>query len=87
MLNSGLSFFTGKILKRQNKGYFYRSNNYKNSSLLITKNKNKMSSQAKPQAQKKSDFPWAIVVIVSSLIVSELIFHVIFGARSHLWMI
>jgi biopolymer transport protein ExbB len=40
-------------------------------------------SQAKPQSQKKSDFPWAIVVIVTSLIVSELIFHLVFGARSH----
>lgn len=83
MLNSGLSFFTDKILKRQNKGYFYRSLKNKNSSILITKNKNKMSSQAKPQAQKKSDFPWAAVVIVASLVVSELIFHIIFGARSH----
>ena len=42
-----------------------------------------MSSQAKPQAQKKSDFPWAIVVILSSLVVSELIFHLVFGARVH----
>lgn len=42
-----------------------------------------MSSQAKPQAQKKSDFPWALVVIVTSLIVSEIIFHVVFGARQH----
>jgi len=42
-----------------------------------------MSSQAKPQTQKKSDFPWAIVVIVASLIVSELIFHLVIGARSH----
>ncbi len=42
-----------------------------------------MSSQAKPQAQKKSDFPWALVVIGTSLIVSELIFHFVFGARQH----
>ncbi|MFN8323381.1 MAG: MotA/TolQ/ExbB proton channel family protein [Chitinophagales bacterium] len=42
-----------------------------------------MSSQAKPQAQKKSDFPWAAVVIVTSLVVSEIIFHFVFGARSH----
>jgi len=42
-----------------------------------------MSSQAKPKAQKKSDFPWALVVIVVGLIVSELIFHLVFGARSH----
>src|SRR5688572_3499380 len=40
-------------------------------------------SQAKPQAQKKSDFPWAVVVIVTGLIVSELIFHLVFGARQH----
>jgi len=70
-------------LKRQNKRYFYRSLKKTKSPLLITKNKNKMSSQAKPQAQKKSDFPWAIVVIVSALVVSELIFHLVFGARSH----
>ena len=42
-----------------------------------------MSSQAKPQAQKKSDFPWAAVVIVTSLVVSEIIFHLVFGARQH----
>ena len=42
-----------------------------------------MSSQAKPKAQKKSDFPWALVVIVTSLIVSEVIFHLVFGARQH----
>jgi biopolymer transport protein ExbB len=42
-----------------------------------------MSSQAKPQAQKKSDFPWTAVVIITSLIVSELIFHLVFGARQH----
>ncbi|MBP6731947.1 MAG: MotA/TolQ/ExbB proton channel family protein [Chitinophagales bacterium] len=42
-----------------------------------------MSSQAKPQAQKKSDFPWALVVILTSLAVSELLFHIVFGARSH----
>ncbi len=41
-----------------------------------------MSSQSK-QTQKKSDFPWAIVVILSSLVVSEIIFHFVFGARSH----
>jgi len=42
-----------------------------------------MSSQAKPQAQKKSDFPWGLVVIVTALVVSEIIFHFVFGARSH----
>ena len=42
-----------------------------------------MSSQAKPQAQKKSDFPWALVVILTGLVVSELLFHLVFGARSH----
>ena len=42
-----------------------------------------MSSQAKPQGQQKSDFPWAIVVILSALAVSELIFHFVFGARAH----
>jgi biopolymer transport protein ExbB len=42
-----------------------------------------MSSQAKPQAQKKSDFPWALVVILTALVVSEIIFHFVFGARSH----
>lgn len=42
-----------------------------------------MSSQAKPQAQKKSDFPWALVVLVVSLIVSEVIFHLWFGHPSH----
>jgi biopolymer transport protein ExbB len=42
-----------------------------------------MSSTAKPQAQKKSDFPWAIVVILTSLAISELIFHFWFGHRSH----
>jgi biopolymer transport protein ExbB len=42
-----------------------------------------MSSQAKPQAQKKSDFPWALVVILTSLAVSEVLFHVVFGARQH----
>ena len=42
-----------------------------------------MASQAAPQAQKKSDFPWAIVVIVTALAVSEIIFHFVFGARSH----
>jgi biopolymer transport protein ExbB len=41
-------------------------------------------SQAKATAQKeKSGFPWAAVVIISSLIVSELIFHFVFGARKH----
>jgi len=42
-----------------------------------------MASQAAPKAQKKSDFPWAIVVIVTALAVSEIIFHFVFGARSH----
>ncbi len=40
-------------------------------------------SQAKAAPQKKSGFPWALVVIVASLIVSELIFHVVFGDRKH----
>jgi len=40
-------------------------------------------SQAKATTQKKSGFPWALVVIVSALVVSELIFHLVFGDRSH----
>lgn len=41
-------------------------------------------SQAKATAQKeKSGFPWAAVVIITSLIVSELIFHLVFGDRKH----
>lgn len=40
-------------------------------------------SQAKANAQKKSGFPWALVVMVSALVVSELIFHFVFGARKH----
>lgn len=40
-------------------------------------------SQSKPTAQKKSGFPWALVVIVVSLIVSEIIFHTVFGARKN----
>jgi len=40
-------------------------------------------SQAKANAQKKSGFPWALVVIVSALVVSELIFHLVFGDRKH----
>lgn len=39
-------------------------------------------SQAKT-AQKKSGFPWALVVMVVALIVSELIFHFVFGDRKH----
>jgi len=40
-------------------------------------------SQEKPTTQKKSGFPWAIVVILTSFVVSELIFSFVFGARSH----
>jgi biopolymer transport protein ExbB len=42
-----------------------------------------MASQAAPKAKKKSDFPWAIVVIVVALIVSEVIFHFWFGSSSN----
>ncbi len=78
--------FKGKILKRENKRYFYasffeKSTNSKTD--LITKNKIQMSIQAKPQANKKSEFPWAIVVIIVSLIVTHLIFHLVFGNKSH----
>lgn len=40
-------------------------------------------SKAQPQAQKKSDFPWALVVILTGLAVSEILFHFVFGARQH----
>lgn len=40
-------------------------------------------SQANPNAQKKSSFPWAIVVLITALIVSELIFSFVFGNVSH----
>jgi biopolymer transport protein ExbB len=40
-------------------------------------------SQANPNAQKKSGFPWAIVVLTVALVVSELIFHLVFGNVSH----
>ncbi len=40
-------------------------------------------SQAKANAQKKSGFPWTIVVLLTALVVSELIFNFIFGDVSH----
>lgn len=40
-------------------------------------------SQAKPTTQKKASLPWAIIVILTSLVISELIFHLVFGNRSH----
>jgi biopolymer transport protein ExbB len=40
-------------------------------------------SKATTNAQKKSGFPWALVVILSALVVSELIFHLVFGDRKH----
>jgi len=40
-------------------------------------------SQAKTAQKKSSSFPWAPVVIISALIVSELIFHFVFGDRKH----
>ncbi|MCS6934823.1 MAG: MotA/TolQ/ExbB proton channel family protein [Chitinophagales bacterium] len=39
-------------------------------------------SQAKT-APKSSQFPWALVVIVVAFILSELIFHLVFGDRKH----
>lgn len=40
-------------------------------------------SKAQASTQKKSGFPWALVVIVVSLVISELIFHFVFGDRKH----
>ena len=41
-------------------------------------------SQAKATTQQQgSKLPWAAIVIVSALVVSELIFHLVFGSRSH----
>lgn len=40
-------------------------------------------SQAKPTTQKKSGFNWTIFVIPVAFIVSELIFHLVFGDRKH----
>jgi biopolymer transport protein ExbB len=40
-------------------------------------------SQAKANTQKKSGFPWALIVIVIALVVSHLIFHIVFGDRKH----
>lgn len=40
-------------------------------------------SQVKPSGQKKSGFNWTILVIPIAFVVSELIFHLVFGDRKH----
>ncbi|MBL0309422.1 MAG: MotA/TolQ/ExbB proton channel family protein [Bacteroidetes bacterium] len=40
-------------------------------------------SQAKATTQKKTGFDWTILVIPVALVVSELIFHLVFGDRKH----